>query len=88
MPKRKKLIYIFKAEEEKYFFTWTQKINNSAWVLLETKKENKNTTMLQMLGTELSLSSRRRMTLGVGEIFLFISHTLPQWHTLVGDTYL
>jgi hypothetical protein len=35
-----------------------------------------------LLGTELSLSSRGRMTLGVGEIFWFISHTLPQCHTL------
>jgi hypothetical protein len=45
---------------------------------------------LALLGTELSLSSRGRMTLGVGEIFWFISHTLPQCHTLqgVGDTYL
>jgi hypothetical protein len=43
-----------------------------------------------MLGTELSLSSRGRMTLGVGKIFWFISHTLPQCHALegVGDTYL
>jgi hypothetical protein len=43
-----------------------------------------------LLGTELSLSSRGRMTLGVGEIFWFISHTLPQCHALqgVGDTYL
>jgi hypothetical protein len=30
-----------------------------------------------MLGTKLSLSSRGRMTLGVGIIFWFISHTLP-----------
>jgi hypothetical protein len=31
-----------------------------------------------------------RMTLGVEEIFWFISHTLPQCHVLqgVGDTYL
>jgi hypothetical protein len=45
---------------------------------------------LTMLGTELSLSSRGRMTLGVREIFWFISHTLPQCHALqgVGDTYL
>jgi hypothetical protein len=44
----------------------------------------------RLLGTELSLSSRGRMTLGVGEIFWFISHTLPQCHTFqgVGDTYL
>jgi hypothetical protein len=35
-----------------------------------------------MLGTELSLSLRGRMTLGVGEIFWFISHTLPQCHAL------
>jgi hypothetical protein len=30
------------------------------------------------------------MTLAVGEIFWFISHTLPQCHTLQGveDTYL
>jgi hypothetical protein len=43
-----------------------------------------------LLGTELSLSSRGRMTLGVEVIFWFISHTLPQCHTLqeVGDTYL
>jgi hypothetical protein len=43
-----------------------------------------------VLGTELSLSSRGRMTLRVGEIFWFISHTLPQCHALqgVGDTYL
>jgi hypothetical protein len=43
-----------------------------------------------MLGTKLSLSSRGRMTLAVGEIFWFISHTLPQCHALqgVGDTYL
>jgi hypothetical protein len=43
-----------------------------------------------LLGTELSLLSRGRMTLGVGEIFWFISHTLPQCHALqgVGDTYL
>jgi protein-serine/threonine kinase len=46
-------------------------------------------SMSFVLGTELSLSSRGRMTLGVGEIFWFISHT-PQCHTLqgVGDTYL
>jgi hypothetical protein len=30
-----------------------------------------------MLGIELSLSSRGRMTLGVGTIFWFISHTMP-----------
>jgi hypothetical protein len=30
-----------------------------------------------LLGTELSLSSRGRMTLGVEAIFWFISHTLP-----------
>jgi hypothetical protein len=43
-----------------------------------------------VLGTELSLSSRGRMTLGVREIFWFISHTLPQCHALKGvaDTYL
>jgi hypothetical protein len=43
-----------------------------------------------LLGTELSLSSRGRMTLGVEEIFWFISHTLPQCHALqwVGNTYL
>jgi hypothetical protein len=43
-----------------------------------------------MLGTELSLSSRGRMILGVEEIFWFISHTLSQCHALqeVGDTYL
>ncbi len=33
--------------------------------------------MRDVLGTELSLSSRGRMTLGVGEIFWFISHTMP-----------
>jgi hypothetical protein len=45
---------------------------------------------MKMLGTELSLSSRGRMTLGVGKIFWFISHTLPKCHALqgVGDTYL
>jgi hypothetical protein len=39
---------------------------------------------------KLSLSSRGRITLGVGKIFWFISHTLPQCHALqgVGDTYL
>jgi hypothetical protein len=44
----------------------------------------------RVLGTELSLSSRGRMTLGVEAIFWFISHTLSQCHTLqgVGDTYL
>jgi hypothetical protein len=44
----------------------------------------------RVLGTELSLLSRGRMTLGVGEIFWFISHTLPQCHALQGveDTYL
>jgi hypothetical protein len=31
-----------------------------------------------LLGTELSLSSRGRMTLGIETIFWFISHTLPQ----------
>jgi hypothetical protein len=43
-----------------------------------------------VLGTELSLSSRGRMTLGVEAIFWFISHTLSQCHALqrVGDTYL
>jgi hypothetical protein len=43
-----------------------------------------------VLGTELSLSSRGRMTQGVQIIFWFISHTLPQCHALqrVGDTYL
>jgi hypothetical protein len=43
-----------------------------------------------VLGTELSLSSRERMTLGVGAIFWFISHTLPQCHALqeVRDPYL
>jgi hypothetical protein len=46
--------------------------------------------LLTMLGTELPLSSRGRMTLGVEEIFWFISHTLPQCHALQGveDTYL
>jgi hypothetical protein len=45
---------------------------------------------LDLLGTELSLSLRGRMTLGVGTIFGFISHTLSQCHALqgVGDTYL
>jgi hypothetical protein len=45
---------------------------------------------LLLLGTELSLSSRGRMTLGVRVIFWFISHTLPQCHVLqgIGDTYL
>jgi hypothetical protein len=33
-------------------------------------------TSSAVLGTELSLSSRGRMSLGVGEIFWFISHTL------------
>jgi hypothetical protein len=44
----------------------------------------------RMLGTELSLSSRGRMTLGVEAIFWFISHTLPQCLALQGveDTYL
>jgi hypothetical protein len=37
---------------------------------------------LSMLGTELSLSSRGRMTLEVEAIFWFISHTLPQCHAL------
>jgi hypothetical protein len=37
---------------------------------------------VRMLGTELSLSSRGRMTLGVEKIFWFISHTLPQCHAL------
>jgi hypothetical protein len=34
--------------------------------------------------------TRERMTLGVGAIFWFISHTLAQYHALqrVGDTYL
>jgi hypothetical protein len=43
-----------------------------------------------LLGTELSLSLRGRMTLEVGEIFWFISYTLPQCHAHqgVGDTYL
>jgi hypothetical protein len=43
-----------------------------------------------LLGIELSLSSRWKMTPEVEEIFWFISHTLPQCHTLkgVGDTYL
>jgi hypothetical protein len=43
-----------------------------------------------ILGTELSLSSRGRMTLGVEAIFWFIPHTLPQCHALqgVGDPYL
>jgi hypothetical protein len=46
--------------------------------------------MKMVLGTELSLSSRGRMTLEVEAIFWFISHTLPQCHVLqeVGDTYL
>jgi hypothetical protein len=46
--------------------------------------------LLTMLGTELPLSSKGRMTLGVEEILWFISHTLPQYHALqgVGDTYL
>jgi hypothetical protein len=45
---------------------------------------------LDLLGTELSLSLRGRMTLGVATIFGFISHTLSQCHALqgVGDTYL
>jgi hypothetical protein len=45
---------------------------------------------LALLETQLSLSSRGRMTLGIGEIFWFISYTLPQYHALqeVGDTYL
>jgi hypothetical protein len=33
-----------------------------------------------MLGIELSLSLRGRMTIGVETIFWFISHTLPQCH--------
>jgi hypothetical protein len=46
--------------------------------------------MLHVLETELSLSSRGRMTLVVEAIFWFISHTLPQCHVLqeVEDTYL
>jgi hypothetical protein len=35
-------------------------------------------TTEKMLGIELSLLSRGRMALGVGEIFWFIFHTLPQ----------
>jgi hypothetical protein len=35
-----------------------------------------------LLGTEVLLSSRRRMTLGVEAIFWFIFHTLPQCHVL------
>jgi hypothetical protein len=56
-------------------------------VLVLTQSPTATATLLR---TELSLSSRGRMTLGVGEIFLFISHTLPQCHALqgVGDTYL
>jgi hypothetical protein len=44
----------------------------------------------EVLETELSLSSREKMTLEVEAIFWFISHTLPQCHVLqgVGDTYL
>jgi hypothetical protein len=43
-----------------------------------------------VLETELSLTSRGRMTLGVEAIFCFISYTLPQCHVLQGirDTYL
>jgi hypothetical protein len=36
----------------------------------------KITIHCNLLGTELSLSSRGRMTLGVGTIFWFISHTM------------
>jgi hypothetical protein len=41
------------------------------------KQTEKREKAIKLLGTELSLSSRGRMTLGVGEIFWFISHTLP-----------
>jgi hypothetical protein len=35
-------------------------------------------TIDNMLGTELLLSSRERMTLGVGAIFWFLSHTITR----------
>jgi hypothetical protein len=47
--------------------------------IIKKKAEHLGQTLL---GTELSLSSRGRMTLGVREIFWFISHTLPQCHAL------
>jgi hypothetical protein len=58
--------------------------------LLQWDTEEMEMARVLLLGTELSLSSRGRMTLGVGAIFWFISHTLPQCHALqgVGDTYL
>jgi hypothetical protein len=64
--------------------------SNSRPILVTRDGGRQIDTTLPLLGTELSLSSRGRMTLGVGEIFWFISHTLPQCHTLqeVGDTYL
>jgi hypothetical protein len=46
----------------------TQGINNAG------RRKRKD----RVLGTELSLLLRGRMTLGVEEIFWFISHTLPQ----------
>jgi hypothetical protein len=51
-------------------------------VLLVAVLTGKVSCMHGVLGIEFSLSSRGRMTLGVGEIFWFISHTLPQYHAL------
>jgi hypothetical protein len=61
---------------------WSQHLNKGQEKLMQQRA--------RLLGTELSLSSRERMTLEVEAIFWFISHTLPQCHVLqeVGDTYL
>jgi hypothetical protein len=51
------------------------------WPVMEERKgQSIQSSEFQMLVTELSLSSRERMTLVVEVIFWFISHTLPQWH--------
>jgi hypothetical protein len=74
-------------------FTWDYtEMSGLSWELVKHRYQLKPVLdrINRVLGTELSLSSRERMTLGVGEIFWFISHTLPQCHALqgVGDTYL
>jgi hypothetical protein len=56
--------------------------DNSVYRSWELNQHRDHFVAWAMLETELSLLLRERMTLAVGEIFWFISHTLLQCYTL------
>jgi hypothetical protein len=59
-------------------------VRNRTLTLIEREDDIKSWGNFLVYFSQLSLSSRGRMTLGVGEIFWFISHTLPQCHASKG----